>query len=67
MEKIISNRELQELISKHLRDDDDETIAARKTVYIGAGKLLASIKMDMEAADKMGKKYFKRTQEFLEE
>lgn len=65
--KIMTNEELQELLTRNLRDEDEETIAARKTNYIGAGRLISSIKLDMEAAQSMGRAYFKRTREFLGE
>lgn len=65
--KIMSSEELQELMTKNLRDEDESTIVQRKTNYMGAGRLLAAVKMDMEAAAVMGKPYFKRTREFLGE
>lgn len=65
--KILTSEEIQELLSKHLRDENTETIAQRKTCFIGVAKLLSAVKIDMEAADKMGKGYFERTKEFLGE
>jgi hypothetical protein len=64
---IMNNSELQELLSQNLRDADEKTRAERKAYYIGAGKLLNSVKIDIEAANIMGKKLFGRTMKFLEE
>lgn len=65
--KIMTNEELQELLTKNLRDEDQETISTRKTNYIGAAKLLTAVKLDMEAASAMGRGYFVRTKQFLGE
>lgn len=63
--KIITNEELQEMVSAAMRDENEETINARKTLFIGAGKMLSSVKMDMEASDKTGRPYLARTKHFL--
>ena len=66
-DKIITNEELQLGLSDSIRRlDDAKPDLARTRVYASlAGKLLKSVKCDMECADKMGKPYFKRTNDFL--
>lgn len=63
--KIMTNEELQELLTNNLRDENENTIPLRKTNYLGAGRLISCIKLDMDAAKHLGKPYFKRTKIFL--
>ncbi len=65
--KILSNEELQEGLSKRLRglEDEEPNIAEAKTYGSLAGKLLSSVKRDMEAAERTGNPYLPRTKSFL--
>ena len=64
--RIMTQSELQALLTENLRDKDEKTIIQRKTNYMGVGRLLASVKMDIETAKFLGKPLFKRTKEYLE-
>lgn len=65
--KIITNRELQEGISKHLGqlEEPECNLNVAKAYFSGAGKLLAAVKRDMEAATHVGVPFRSHTRKFL--
>jgi hypothetical protein len=67
MEKILTNEELQLGLSIRLRglDEDEPNLAEAKTYGSLSGKLLSSVKRDMEAAERTGHPYLQRTKTFL--
>jgi hypothetical protein len=59
-EKIVTNEELLEGLSGRIRgmDTDDEPNLAEIKVYGSlSGRIISSVKRDMEAAEKMGRPY----------
>lgn len=65
---IVTNQELQAGISERLRmlDKKDADLGAVKTYFTGAGKMLAAVRRDMEAAERIGSAYFPHTKRFLD-
>lgn len=66
-DKILSNEELQEGLTKRLRglDEAEPNLAEAKTYGSLSGKILSAVKRDMEAAERAGIPYLGRTKRFL--
>jgi hypothetical protein len=65
--KILTNQELQEGISKRLieMENPEFNLGEARVYFSGVGKLLSSVKRDMDAAEHMGTPYRPHTKKFL--
>lgn len=65
--RIVTNEELQIGLSSRLLELEDESpnLNLARAYFSGVGKLLASVRRDMDAAQHLGVPYTERTKRFL--